>query len=218
MMNDTVKQTPAERPFQFTGRIRSFYFRNRRRKAMKMLRNVLGLLLLASTFASAQDTLASLELVLRFDPVPGQAISGNLAPYKGGPFYLVIKQGEVFLAANETPKIETEKEKGTVQFIHRNGLDPATRKFPPGIYELRFRSVNPGWAADKFITEITVPYSFEQHGGKPVVVFSDKGKEVQLWQKASEGSVSFIGDPMDVRCERNLTCKQISSNINFVPR
>lgn len=185
---------------------------------MRLFRIISILFLLNTTFSLAQDGPAPIELVLKFDPIAGQAISGNMAPYNGGSFYLVISHGEVFLAESASPKADTEKTKGSAQFIHRNGIDPATRTFPPPIFELRFRSSNSGWAADKFITEIVVSYSFQRRGGKDVVVFSDKATEVKLWEKFQQGSVSFIGDVMDVRYERRLACKEVSSKLNFVPR
>jgi hypothetical protein len=159
---------------------------------------------------------------LKFETSPSDPLR-DLTAFKS-PFYLVVQGGEAFLAQTETPKGDNEKHKGTLDIIIRNGIDPATKTFKEPILQIAFRYVGSGWAADRFITEIVVPFSLEpakpgtqSEVAHPVapVVFANQATMTGLWQKSSQASIRIIGDPMDVRSVQILKCSTVSSDLKI---
>jgi hypothetical protein len=130
------------------------------------------------------------------------------------PFFLVVKNGEAFLAESETPQKEQEKRKGTVDIIFRTGIEPATKTFKDPILQVVFHYDGPGWTSDRVLTDITVPMTFPKEGAKqPLMVFSDTAKLVSVWMTAKQGSLRTLADPMNVRMAQTLKCSTISSDL-----
>jgi hypothetical protein len=160
------------------------------------------------------------SFTLKLETLPSDPLH-DLTIFKN-PFYLVVKGGEAYLAQNQQVASESEKRKGTIDIVIRNGLDPATRKFKAPILQVAFRYTGSGWAADRFITEIIIPFLLPperpENRGKvahsvALVLFADQAVMTGLWEKASQASIRIIGDPMDVRSEQVLRCSVVNSDL-----
>jgi hypothetical protein len=136
-------------------------------------------------------------------------------PFRSTSFYLVVKDGQAFLSQTEVPPREVDKWAGKLDIILRTGIDPATRQFKDRILRIAFHHSGPGWAADRFITDLVVPFSLPRKDGDPAV-FSDTATMTLTWEIASKGSIRTIGDPMNVRFEQTLSCTTVK--LNFSPK
>jgi hypothetical protein len=134
-------------------------------------------------------------------------------PFRSTSFYLIVKGGEAFLSQTEEPTREVDKRAGKLDISLRTGIDPVSRKFKDPILQVAFHHVGPGWAADRFVTDIVIPFSLPRTPGD-TATFSSTATMTLTWEVASQGSIRTIADPMNARFEQTLQCTTVKSNFS----
>ena len=188
---------------------------------MKIRRLILQTaLVLISGCALAEET-PSATFSLRFDDLNGSPKQQQ--QILKCPFYLIVQDGVAFLAQDENTKADAQKLRGTIDLIVRTGIDPLTKKPREPILQIVFHYSGSGWAADRFETEIVIPYTFAPEDMLPTgavhrkvrAIISDQAFIVMTWRNGKYRDINFVYDPMNVRLTNTLKCTTINSGLRI---
>jgi hypothetical protein len=113
--------------------------------------------------------------------------------------YQILIVGGTATIKHTTDTGRQKEDKGTVSLTIHSGIDPATKRVAESTGFVRVELVNSGWASDKFVTRIDLPFTAPPAEKAPKATFSATTTIEMLWRDILPDGLVRDSDPMGIR-------------------